>query len=138
MNIVERFKRRRLIKRVNSALGVELSPWQIAYIFDDIPPTIDTLSSHRVGNTTAAVLRLLLNPKFDGISESIFIPSENDSLYYAASARAAYVFGLDSRGIMRRSYFTRQLQHISRELKRAHIKTNSITIKTSCESYVRT
>lgn len=131
MKLIQRIKRKYKVFRVNRALGIELYDWQIDYIFDDAYRGEVFYNGRYAGKTTAGVLRLLLNPKFN--HADLCIPSPGfpvqSSEYFRECAHVAYIFGEDGVSSTRRLNFLNILRETRRKLNRAHIKTNSIVIK---------
>lgn len=132
MNLIQKIKRKILIFRVNRALGIELFDWQIAHIFDDVP-TPEALDEYRItGKTTAAVLKVLLNPKYNnsiiGRENPDKYPCESPP-YYATVVRIARIYGEDGVTLMRRRLFIEKLRDTRRTLKSARIKFNNLTIR---------
>ena len=132
MNLIQKIKRKILIFRVNRALGIELFDWQIAHIFDDVP-TPEALDEYRItGKTTAAVLKVLLNPKYNNSIIGRENPdkySYGSSPYYATVVRIARIYGEDGVTLMRRRLFIEKLRDTRRTLKSARIKFNNLTIR---------
>lgn len=128
MNLISKVRRRILIRRVNKALHIKLTDWQIAHIFDDIFPSMAFTPGRTGGKTTAGILRLLLNPKFNGVEifEEVSEKPQRSPKYFAECVKAAYLFGEDGVNAHRRYFFMRELLKVKDQLKARHIKTNTV------------
>ena len=139
MNIIQRIKRRILIWRVNRALHIRLTDWQIAKIFDDTPFPEDVQKGQRPGKTTAQILFVLLCPKLKrsptltmlyGFPPELrvdSVPEDSPFVGYEA-ARAAFYFGEDGVTLEKRICFVHKMRRIKRRLNRAKIATNPVEI----------
>lgn len=129
-------KKKKLVKLINKALGIELCDWQIDYIFADNLPTGMHLSfpcKSAKGLTTAQVLRLLFRPDFN-VYSSIWIWPES------ALSRKGHevpmsriqilydIFGDDAYSIERQKEFITICRIIQSKLDKEGIKTNNVYV----------
>ena len=138
MNIIQRIKRRILIWRVNRALHIRLTDWQIAKIFEDKPFPEDVRHSRRQGKTTAQILFVLLCPLLRGSPsqatrygfppklyvDNVLNPGGYTDCYEAA--RVAFFFGEDGVNHQRRLLFMSKTLEINMLLREAGIKTHTV------------
>lgn len=131
MNPFQIIKRKYLTFRINRALDIELLDWQISYIFDDDLIPDDIQRERRSGKTTAQILRLLMNPKYNnltigGESPESRQPGTHD--YYIEAAKTARLYGYDGFTRWRRLRFLCDLRTTRRTLRRAKIRVNTLQI----------
>ena len=132
--IIEKVKRRVLVWRVNRALNIRLTDWQIAKIFDDKPFPAHIQSGRRFGKTTAQILFILLNKKFHGKAALLHVDNQGDLRGLRVTedqfaVAVAYIFGEDGITLLRRDFFAKELLKIKKELSSRHIKTNAVEIR---------
>lgn len=128
--LLEYYRRRKTIKKVNKALGINLRKWQIQYIFKNQSTPMFIELSRRGGKTTAHILFVLLNPLMDGIElERIVTDRFQEGLRYDPRAYAKVLYGEDGVTVARQLFFKKELMEIRDRLNAAGIKTNNITIR---------
>lgn len=127
---LEYYRRRKVVKRVNSALGIKLRKWQIHYIFDNQSTPLFIELSRKGGKTTAHILFILLNPLMDGIElERVINDRPLQGLMYDPRDYAKVLYGEDGAVMHRQVYFKHELMKTRDKLNAAGIKTNNITIR---------
>ncbi len=127
---LEYYRRRKVVKRVNNALGIILRKWQIRYIFDGQSTPLFIEISRGGGKTTAHILFVLLNPLMDGIElERIVTDRFQEGLRYDPRAYAKVLYGEDGVAVARQLFFKKELMETRERLNAAGIKTNNITIR---------
>lgn len=128
--VLEYYRRRKTVKRVNNALGINLRKWQIQYIFGNQSTPLFTELSRRGGKTTAHILFILLNPLMDGIElERVATNPPQQGLMYDPRDYAKVLYGEDGAVMHRQAYFKHELMKTRDKLNAAGIKTNNITIR---------
>lgn len=132
MNLIQKIRRKILIRRVNKALHIKLTDWQIAHIFDGEPFPEEIQYARRVGKTTAQILFVLLSKNRIPGNNLLMIVDEIDHLHYPCvfpsqlAARNAFIFNEDGVTARRRYFFMRELLKVKDQLKARHIKTNTV------------
>lgn len=128
--LLEYYHLRKVVKRVNNALGITLRKWQIHYIFDNQSTPLFIEISRGGGKTTAHILFILLNPLMDGIElERVATNPPIQGLMYDPRDYAKVLYGEDGAATHRQVYFKHELMKTRDKLNAAGIKTNNITIR---------
>ncbi len=129
-HLLEYYRRRKVVNRVNNALSIRLRKWQIRYIFDDQSTPLFIEISRGGGKTTAHILFILLNPLMDGIElERVATNPPIQGLMYDPRNYAKVLYGEDGAVMRRQAYFKSELMKTRDKLNAAGIKTNNITIR---------
>lgn len=132
--IIEKISRRVLIFRIERALGIELFDWQIAKIFDDTPFPEHVQKGRRQGKTTAQILFVLFNKRFNNKAALLHVDNRGSLQGLRITedqfaAAVAYIFGEDGLTLRRRDFFARELLSTKRAMSNHHIKTNAVVIR---------
>ena len=138
--LFERISRRFTVWRVNRALNIHLTDWQIAKIFDDTPFPEDVRLTRRIGKTTAQILFILLNKKFAGSYARLYVEDVVNTLKYRMlpdqfAASLAYMFGEDGITLRRRDFFVNELLKVRRTLCEHNVRVNSVEIHSKGRAY---
>lgn len=122
------FKKKRLIKRVNKALGIELYGWQALYIFMKLPYGMHLSCPERFrGVTTAQILRVLLSPTYEGMT-IILRPCSIHDKTQPIGTDTYYIdlYGDDAVSLFKQEAFIKECDRIKDILNNAGIKTNDV------------
>ena len=133
-------KKKKLVKLINKALGIELCDWQIDYIFSNKLPNGMHLSFPCKGSvgqatkiTEAQILRLLFRPDFNSYN-SIWICPESalSRKGHEVSMRRIQtlydIYGDDAYSIDRQKEFITICRIIQSKLDKEGIKTNNVYV----------
>lgn len=132
-------KKKKLVKRINEALGIKLYDWQIDYIFSNKLPNGMHLSfpgnNGSVGKATkiteAQILRLLFRPDFNSYSSIWICPesalSRKGHEVPMRRIQTLYdIYGDDAYSIDRQKEFITICRIIQSKLDKAGVKTNNV------------
>ena len=127
------FKKKRLIKRVNEALGIELYGWQALYIFMELPNGMHLSCPERFrGVTTSQILRVLLSPTYEGLNVVLQPCSiHNKKLTPGADTYYIDLYGDDAVSLFKQEAFIKECDRIKNILNDAGIKTNDVVCSLS-------
>lgn len=126
--LIKKYRVKRLVKKINKALNIKLSDWQISYIFYSGEYHDELNYGRQNGKTTANILKLLLETPLS-------FPKYNPMIYDTITHRfdcdlfIKHFAMEDAKTLMRLQYFQREPLRIKEELNAIGIRTVNIVFR---------